>query len=118
MSEDARKQTTESITFRMPLRSISQLRDESKKKQLSLNTLVNQIIREHLYWHAFPSSGVPDVTVCNVTSSLVHVTVVPLGIEIDSGVKYLPLLGEEAPGTMETVKPPVFGRRSFTEVGF
>jgi len=52
MSEDARKQTTESITFRMPLRSISQLRDESKKKQLSLNTLVNQIIGEHLDWHA------------------------------------------------------------------
>jgi predicted HicB family RNase H-like nuclease len=57
MSEEARKQTTESITFRMPLRSISQLRDESKKKQLSLNTLVNQIIREHLDWHAYAAQA-------------------------------------------------------------
>ena len=41
----------------------------------------------------FPASGLPEVTVCNVTSSLVHVTVVPFGIAIDSGAKYLSLLG-------------------------
>lgn len=62
----------------------------------------------------FPSSGVPDVTVCNVTSSLVHVTVVHLEIAIASGAKYLPLLGAEEPGTMETVEPPVCDEVSIT----
>jgi hypothetical protein len=53
MSDDVQKQTTEGITFRIPSSSINQLREESKKKQISLNTLVNQIIREHLDWHTF-----------------------------------------------------------------
>ncbi len=62
----------------------------------------------------FPSSGVPDITVCNVTSSLVQVTVAPLEIAIASGAKYLPLLGAEEPGTMETVEPPVCDEVSIT----
>lgn len=53
MSDDDQKQTTEGITFRIPSSSINQLREESKKKQISLNMLVNQIIREHLDWHTF-----------------------------------------------------------------
>ena len=52
MSEEVRKQTTEGVTFRIPSSSITQLREESKKKQVSLNTLVNQIIKDHLDWHA------------------------------------------------------------------
>jgi predicted HicB family RNase H-like nuclease len=47
MSDEIHK-TTEGITLRIPSSSIRQLREESKKKQVSLNTLVNQIIREHL----------------------------------------------------------------------
>ena len=47
------------------------------------------------------------LTVCNVTSSLVQVTVAPLEIAIASGAKYLSLLGAEEPGTMETVEPLV-----------
>ena len=52
MSDESQKQTTEGITFRIPSSSISQLREESKKKQVSLNTLVNQILKDHLDWHA------------------------------------------------------------------
>ena len=52
MSDEVRKQTTEGVTFRIPSSSITQLREESKKKQVNLNTLVNQIIKDHLDWHA------------------------------------------------------------------
>ena len=52
MSDEIQKQATEGITFRIPSSSIHQLREESKKKQVSLNTLVNQIIKDHLDWHA------------------------------------------------------------------
>jgi hypothetical protein len=51
MNDEVQKQTTEGITFRIPSSSINQLREESKKKQLSLNTLVNQILKDHLDWH-------------------------------------------------------------------
>lgn len=51
MNEEEHKQTTEGITFRIPSSSINQLREESKKKQVSLNTLINQILKEHLDWH-------------------------------------------------------------------
>ena len=44
-----------------------------------------------------------EVTVCNTVSSLVHVTVSPLETVVVSGTKYLPLLGTEEPGPMETV---------------
>ena len=56
MSED-QKQTTEGITFRIPSSSIHQLREESKKKQVSLNTLVNRIVKEHLDWHTFAAQA-------------------------------------------------------------
>jgi hypothetical protein len=48
---EGQKQTTEGITFRVPSGSLHQLREESKKKRISLNTLVNQIFQEHLEWH-------------------------------------------------------------------
>ena len=52
MSDDIDKQTTEGITLRIPSSSINKVREESKKKQVTLNTLVNQIIKDHLDWHA------------------------------------------------------------------
>jgi hypothetical protein len=53
MSDEIQKQATEGITFRIPSGSISQLREDSKKKQLSLNTLVNQILKDYLDWHRY-----------------------------------------------------------------
>jgi hypothetical protein len=57
MNDDVQKQTTEGITFRIPSSSINQLRKESKKKQTSLNTLVNQILKDHLDWHAYAAQA-------------------------------------------------------------
>src|SRR5215207_1338037 len=49
--DEEHKEATEGITFRVPSSSLRQLRKEAKRKQVSLNTLVNQIFREHLDWH-------------------------------------------------------------------
>jgi hypothetical protein len=57
MNDDVQKQTTEGITFRIPSSSINQLREESKKKHVSLNTLVNQILKDHLDWHAYAAQA-------------------------------------------------------------
>jgi hypothetical protein len=57
MNGEVQKQTTESATFRIPSSSIRQLREESKKKQVSLNTLVNQILKDHLDWHTFAAQA-------------------------------------------------------------
>ena len=57
MSDDVHKQTTEGVTFRIPSSSINQLREESKKKQVSLNTLVNQILKDHLDWHIYAAQA-------------------------------------------------------------
>jgi hypothetical protein len=53
MSDEFQKQATEGITFRIPSSSINQLREDSKKKQVTVNTLVNQIIKDHLDWHRY-----------------------------------------------------------------
>jgi hypothetical protein len=74
MSEEVRKQTTEGVTFRIPSSSITQLREESKKKQVSLNTLVNQIIKDHLDWHASAAQAkmfhVPRATFSRIVDKL------------------------------------------------
>jgi hypothetical protein len=57
MNDDVQKQTTEGITFRIPSSSINQLREDSKKKQVSLNTLVNQILKDHLDWHRYAAQA-------------------------------------------------------------
>ena len=49
---------------------------------------LNQIL-----FHEFPASGLPEVTVCNVESPLVHETVVPFETVRVSGTKNFPLLG-------------------------
>ena len=57
MSDEIQKQTTEGITFRIPSIAITQLREESKKKQVDLNTLVNQILKDHLDWHRYAAQA-------------------------------------------------------------
>jgi hypothetical protein len=53
MMSDELRQPTEGVTFRIPSSSVNKLRKESKKKQISLNTLINQIIKDHLEWHTY-----------------------------------------------------------------
>jgi hypothetical protein len=55
--KDKRKKTTEGVTFRIPSDTLNELREESDKKQVSLNTLVNQIFKNHIDWHRYASQG-------------------------------------------------------------
>jgi hypothetical protein len=57
LMNDKRKKTTEGVTFRIPSNTLSELRQESDKKQVSLNILVNQIFKDHLDWHRYASQG-------------------------------------------------------------
>ena len=43
---------TEGVTFRIPMTILNPLKDESEFKRISLNTLGNQIFKEHLEWHS------------------------------------------------------------------
>lgn len=43
---------TEAITFRFDKTMLNQLRAEAEQKQISLNTLLNHVVRSHIEWHA------------------------------------------------------------------
>jgi hypothetical protein len=45
-------QPTEAATFRFEKTILDQLRVEAERKQINLNTLLNQIVKSHLDWHA------------------------------------------------------------------
>ena len=74
MNEEEHKRTTEGITFRIPSGSISQLREDSKKKQVSLNTLVNQFLKDYLDWHRYAGQArmfhVPRATFSRLVDNL------------------------------------------------
>ncbi len=52
-SKEKKKSESESITFRIPAKVLNELRQESEKKQVSLNTLTNQIFTDHVVWHTY-----------------------------------------------------------------
>jgi hypothetical protein len=43
---------SESVTFRIESNTLKNLRHEAEQKDISTNTLVNQIIKDHLNWHS------------------------------------------------------------------
>ena len=51
--EEKKKSESESITFRIPAKLLNELHQESEKKQVSLNTLTNQIFTDHIVWHTY-----------------------------------------------------------------
>lgn len=51
------KASTNCVTFRFPTQKLADLRTEADSKQVSFNTLVNQIIKEHLEWHTLASQA-------------------------------------------------------------
>ena len=51
--EEKKKSESESITFRIPAKLLNELRQESEKKQVSLNTLTNQIFTDHIIWYTY-----------------------------------------------------------------
>ena len=54
------------MTFRIPAEKLDQLHQESATKQVSLKTLVNQIVKEYLDWHNLA----PPVKLCYRPKSL------------------------------------------------
>ena len=46
------KPLSKCVTFRIPSEKLHQLTNESEAKQVSLNTLFNQVVKEHLDMHA------------------------------------------------------------------
>jgi hypothetical protein len=43
---------TESVTFRIDSKALKNLRHEAEQKDISTNTLVNKVVKEHLNWHS------------------------------------------------------------------
>ena len=46
------KPSSNCVTFRIPTQRLNELQKEFKAKQVSFNTLINQITKEHLEWHS------------------------------------------------------------------
>lgn len=52
-----RRDQTETITLRLEKKILVKLRRESEQNQTSLNTLANQIFRQHIDWHSKASKA-------------------------------------------------------------
>jgi hypothetical protein len=48
----SQKRATESITFRLESRVLNKLRQEALRKDISINTLVSQTLKQHADWHS------------------------------------------------------------------
>ena len=50
---------TESLTIRVDKRILDELRRESDQKLISPNTLINQVLKQYVKWHAYaPKAGI------------------------------------------------------------
>ncbi|MGB7678897.1 MAG: hypothetical protein WBL49_08810 [Nitrososphaeraceae archaeon] len=66
---------TETTTFRFDSETMKSLRDEAKQKDISTNTLLNQIVKVHLKWHANASNaGFIAVRRLLITSLISHLS--------------------------------------------
>ena len=46
------REKTESVTFRIESKALKNLRREAKQKDISTNTLVNKLVKDHINWHS------------------------------------------------------------------
>ena len=66
---------SENATFRFTSETMKNLREEAKQKDISTNTLLNQIVKEHLKWHANASNaGFIAVSRLFITSLISHLS--------------------------------------------
>jgi hypothetical protein len=66
---------SECTTFRFDSETMESLREEAKQKDISTNTLLNQIVKEHLKWHANASNaGFIAVTRLLITNLISHLS--------------------------------------------
>jgi predicted HicB family RNase H-like nuclease len=52
---------SESVTFRIESEALRNLRREAGQKDISTNTLVNKLIKDHLNWHIHMHSCIPHI---------------------------------------------------------
>jgi len=52
MKKDHQKRTSESITFRLDAEILKKLREEAVQKDVSINTLVSQTLKQHMEWYS------------------------------------------------------------------
>jgi hypothetical protein len=65
------KSKNESITFRLDSSTLAKMRKEADEKEVSVNTLVSQIMRNHVDWHSIaPRAGFISVRRPLVTALL------------------------------------------------
>ncbi|MFZ0568202.1 MAG: hypothetical protein WAM22_09385 [Nitrososphaeraceae archaeon] len=66
---------TETTTFRFDYETMKSLREEAKQKDISTNTLLNQIVKVHLKWHVNASNaGFIAVRRLLITSLISHLS--------------------------------------------
>ena len=66
---------TETTTFRFDSETMKSLREEAKQKDISTNTLLNQIVKVHLKWHINASNaGFIAVRRLLITSLISHLS--------------------------------------------
>ncbi len=46
------RRKSESVTFRIESKALEKLRREAEQKDISVNTLVNKLIKDHVNWHS------------------------------------------------------------------
>lgn len=69
--QEDRSVKSESVSFRFDYEVLKSLRQEAKQKDISTNTLVNQIVKEHIHWHAnAPKAGFIAVRRCLIMDLL------------------------------------------------
>ncbi|MFZ0345124.1 MAG: hypothetical protein WAL24_08185, partial [Nitrososphaeraceae archaeon] len=70
-----RTSKSETTTFRFDSETMKSLRQEAKQKDISTNTLLNQIVKEHLKWHVNASNaGFIAVRRLLITSLISHLS--------------------------------------------
>jgi hypothetical protein len=52
LKREEKRRKTETVAFRLEGSTIEKLRNEAGHKEISLNTLVSQIFRQHIGWHS------------------------------------------------------------------
>jgi hypothetical protein len=52
LNKSTKREKTESVTFRIESKALEKLRREAQQQDISTNTLVNKLIKDHLNWHS------------------------------------------------------------------
>jgi hypothetical protein len=75
LEDDLSENLGEPVTIKIPAENIDQLHYESETKQVSLNTRINQIIKDHLDWHSVThESKMYYVPKALITRAIEHLT--------------------------------------------